>query len=76
MTLISFDIKNSWCILMEIKIEFVKCDNCKSYTCVDCCAMAVFSLQENRPTIVDLDSCTQCGICADLCPQNAIEIKE
>jgi NAD-dependent dihydropyrimidine dehydrogenase PreA subunit len=61
---------------MEINIEYAKCDECKSYTCVDCCAMAVFSLQENRPIIVDLDSCTQCGICADLCPKNAIEIKE
>lgn len=61
---------------MEIQIDYMKCDDCESYTCVDCCAMAVFNLQENRPIIVDLDSCTKCGICADLCPQNAIEIED
>lgn len=61
---------------MKIKIDYVKCQNCNSYTCVDCCAMAVFSLQNKKPVIVDYDSCTLCGICEDLCPNNAIKIKK
>lgn len=74
MTLISFDVKLCWCSSMKIKIDYVKCNDCNAYTCVDCCAMAVFSLQENKPVINDWDSCTQCGICEDLCPKKAIKI--
>ena len=62
--------------LMKIKIDYTKCQDCHSYTCVDCCAMAVFSLQDNKPVIVDLDSCTLCGICEDLCLMSAIKIEK
>jgi NAD-dependent dihydropyrimidine dehydrogenase PreA subunit len=61
---------------MKIKIDYTKCQNCNSYTCVDCCAMAVFSLQKNKPIIIDLDSCTSCGICEDLCTKKAIKIEK
>jgi NAD-dependent dihydropyrimidine dehydrogenase PreA subunit len=61
--------------LMKIKIDYVKCKECSSYTCVDCCAMAVFSLKDGKPVIVDFDSCTLCGICEDLCPKKAITIE-
>jgi NAD-dependent dihydropyrimidine dehydrogenase PreA subunit len=60
---------------VNIKIDYFKCRDCRSYTCVDCCAMAVFSLRDNKPVIVDLDSCTLCGICEDLCPKKAITIE-
>ena len=59
---------------MSIKIDSIKCQDCESYTCVDCCAMAVFKLKDNIPEIVDWDSCTLCGICEDLCPNRAIII--
>jgi NAD-dependent dihydropyrimidine dehydrogenase PreA subunit len=38
--------------------------------------MAVFSLQDKKPVIVDLDSCTLCGICEDLCPNKAITVEK
>jgi NAD-dependent dihydropyrimidine dehydrogenase PreA subunit len=60
---------------MKIIIDYFKCMNCSSFTCVDCCAMAVFNLKDGKPEIVDLDSCTLCGICADLCPEKAITIE-
>ena len=60
---------------MKITIDYFKCMDCSSYTCVDCCAMAVFSLQDGKPVIVDLDSCTLCGICEDLCQKKAITIE-
>ena len=62
--------------VMSIKIDYVKCNECNSYTCVDCCAMAVFNLEDNKPKIVDIDSCTLCGICEDLCPKKAIKIQK
>jgi len=61
---------------MKVEIDFAICEDCRSYTCVDCCAMAVFSLQEKKPVIVDVDSCTLCGICEDLCPKKAITIEK
>ncbi|MFA5364107.1 MAG: 4Fe-4S binding protein [Candidatus Bathyarchaeia archaeon] len=60
---------------MNIKIEYTKCKDCDSYTCVDCCAMAVLALEDGKPVIVDLDSCTLCGICQDLCPNKAIVVE-
>ncbi|MDX1814183.1 MAG: 4Fe-4S binding protein [Candidatus Bathyarchaeia archaeon] len=60
---------------MKITIDYFKCMECSSYTCVDCCAMAVFNLKDGKPEIVDLDACTQCGICADLCSKKAIIIE-
>jgi NAD-dependent dihydropyrimidine dehydrogenase PreA subunit len=75
MMLISFDVKCCWCSSMNIKIDYAKCRDCRSYTCVDSCAMAVFSLEDSKPVVVDLDSCTLCGICEDLCPKKAITIE-
>ncbi|MDG6223362.1 MAG: 4Fe-4S binding protein [Candidatus Bathyarchaeota archaeon] len=59
---------------MNIKIDYVKCKECDIYTCVDCCAMAVFNIEDNKPVIVDIDSCTLCGICEDLCQKKAITL--
>jgi len=61
---------------MKIKIELdlSKCMECSTYTCVDCCAMAVLRLEDGKPVVADLDSCTLCGICEDLCPEKAITI--
>jgi NAD-dependent dihydropyrimidine dehydrogenase PreA subunit len=64
-----------WWITMKIRIDYRKCGGCRSYTCVDSCAMAVFALKENKPVIIDLESCTLCRICEDLCPKKAIKIK-
>ncbi|MBE0512379.1 4Fe-4S binding protein [Candidatus Bathyarchaeota archaeon] len=60
----------------KIKIDYRKCRKCLTYTCVDCCAKAVYKLEENKPTVVDLDSCTLCGICVDLCPKKAITMEK
>jgi len=76
MTLISLTLNAAGALSMKIEIDFVKCKNCSSYTCVDCCAMAVFNLQDNKPVIIDWNSCTLCGICEDLCPKKAITIEK
>ena len=59
---------------LSIKIDYVKCKKCDDYTCVDCCAMAVLNIEDNVPVIVDMDACTLCGICEDLCQKKAITI--
>ncbi|UCD27205.1 MAG: 4Fe-4S binding protein [Candidatus Bathyarchaeota archaeon] len=61
---------------MKIKIDYSKCRNCLTFTCVDCCAKAVYELKEKEPTIVDLDSCTLCEICVELCPNKAITLEK
>jgi NAD-dependent dihydropyrimidine dehydrogenase PreA subunit len=76
MTLISLTLNAAGALSMKIKIDYIKCEDCRSYTCVDACAMAVFGLQDGKPVIVDLDSCTLCGICEDLCPKKAITIEK
>ncbi len=61
---------------MKIKTDYRKCENCLTYTCVDCCAKAVYELKENKPIVVDLDSCTLCEICVELCPHKAITLEK
>jgi NAD-dependent dihydropyrimidine dehydrogenase PreA subunit len=29
-----------------------------------------------KPQVLDIASCTQCGICANLCPTKAITVKD
>lgn len=62
-----------------VNIKTVNClswNNTMCFTCKDGCDFnAIKFFGAFRPTI-DVQTCTSCGMCINLCPTNAIEIKE
>jgi NAD-dependent dihydropyrimidine dehydrogenase PreA subunit len=42
--------------------------------CAAVCPHGIFSLNEKKAHIDDLDGCMECGACAKNCPANAISV--
>ncbi|HKZ87973.1 MAG TPA: 4Fe-4S binding protein [Candidatus Bathyarchaeia archaeon] len=60
-----------------ITVDFVKCPPCSGLVCVGVCPLGVLEEgKDKKPRVVDVASCTRCGVCVDLCPQNAITVKD
>jgi NAD-dependent dihydropyrimidine dehydrogenase PreA subunit len=56
-----------------LKLDVPKCNGCRMCTIV--CPHQVFSMENKRAKIVDLDACMECGACALNCPTAAISVK-
>lgn len=55
-----------------LKLSAEKCIGCGR--CIEVCPHAVFSIEENKTRIVDIDLCMECGACAKNCPAEAITV--
>ncbi len=60
-------------------VAHISTENCsKCYTCVTACSDGGFgaiSVEDDYP-VVDESKCDGCGLCACVCPQNCIELRE
>jgi NAD-dependent dihydropyrimidine dehydrogenase PreA subunit len=60
-----------------ILIDYTKCSPCSGLICVGVCPFGVLEAgTDGKPQIVDVASCTLCGVCANLCPEKAIIINQ
>jgi NAD-dependent dihydropyrimidine dehydrogenase PreA subunit len=60
-----------------ISIDFGKCLPCAGLVCVGVCPLGVLEEgKDKKPRVVDVASCSWCGVCAGLCPQKAINVKQ
>jgi 2-oxoglutarate ferredoxin oxidoreductase subunit delta len=60
-----------------IRIDYVKCAPCSALICVGVCPLGVLEAgKDGKPKIVEVTSCTRCGVCEDLCPEKAIIINQ
>jgi len=58
-----------------ILIDYAKCSPCPWLICIGVCPFGVLEAgTDGKPQIVDVVSCTRCGVCANLCPAEAIII--
>ena len=58
-----------------ILIDYAKCSPCQGLVCIGVCPVAVLEEGANgKPEIADETSCNRCGVCANLCPAEAINI--
>ncbi len=42
--------------------------------CAQVCPHQVFTLENGKAGIIDLDACMECGACVNNCPSKAIEV--
>ena len=58
-----------------ILIDYAKCSPCSALICVGSCPFGVLEARtDGKPQIVDVASCTICGVCVNLCPAKAITV--
>ena len=58
-------------------IDYTKCSPCSTLVCVGVCPFGILEVgPDGKPQIVDAESCSRCGVCADLCPVKAITITQ
>jgi NAD-dependent dihydropyrimidine dehydrogenase PreA subunit len=59
----------------HVLVDYNKCVPCSDLVCVGVCPLGILELGVNKkPQIMDLSSCTQCKVCANLCPTRAITV--
>ena len=58
-------------------IDYTKCPPCSTLICIGVCPFGVLEVGANsKPQIIDIVSCTGCGVCVSLCPANAITVNQ
>jgi NAD-dependent dihydropyrimidine dehydrogenase PreA subunit len=61
----------------RVSIDHTKCTPCAAATCMGVCPQGILEPDANKkPKVNDDSGCTQCGVCADLCPTKAITISQ
>lgn len=56
---------------MPYQVQAALC--CQSKRCIDECPMeAIVFNDDSNSSYIDASQCTDCGSCADICPQGAI----
>ena len=55
-----------------LRLDESKCNGCGM--CREVCPHGVFTKEEGRAQIDDLDACMECGACESNCPEQAIEV--
>ncbi|QWC00285.1 4Fe-4S dicluster domain-containing protein [Mycoplasmatota bacterium] len=49
------------------------CRGCLAHKCISVCPRNAITLDHNNKAIIDKDKCIECGLCAKVCPYNAIK---
>ena len=60
-----------------IIINQSQCPPCETIICAGVCPVGIIEQNEKqKPVIVDPSSCTNCGVCINLCPTKAITLEQ
>ena len=59
----------------SINIDYDKCPPCSGLICIGVCPVGIIEQgNKQKPTIIDISSCTKCAVCINLCPTKAITL--
>jgi ferredoxin len=62
--------------MAKVTIDHGKCDGAKCGECADVCSMEVLIIDGKKIAIRNVEECSLCEICTDVCPNGAIELGE
>jgi NAD-dependent dihydropyrimidine dehydrogenase PreA subunit len=58
-----------------ISFDDSKCSVCSTLVCVGVCPQGILEADaKKKPHVIDVSSCTFCGVCVNLCPMKAVTI--
>lgn len=57
-----------------VEIDADKCNNCQQ--CVDACPSGVFSSEDDKVEVTNMQECSGCQSCVELCKECAITLSE
>ncbi|MBW9220898.1 4Fe-4S binding protein [Methanothermococcus sp. SCGC AD-155-M21] len=61
---------------MSVIIDYDKCKGPDCAECVNTCPMEVFEIEDAKVVVANEEVCTFCMVCEDVCPEDAIEVKD
>ena len=62
--------------MVEITIDYNKCDGVECGECADVCPMEVLIIEGDKVVIINKEECSLCEVCMDVCPNESIEIED
>lgn len=62
--------------MANVKIDYDKCKGPSCAECVDICPMAIFVVDGDKIVTENEEICSQCQICMDTCPNQAITVED
>ena len=60
--------------MVKIRINLELCNG--DGLCVEVCPVEVYELREGKPVVENVDRCTDCRVCEEQCPTQAISFEE
>ena len=61
--------------MVKVIIDYDKCEGASCGACIDTCPMAIFNLEGDKIVLENEELCSECEVCFDDCPQDAISIE-
>ena len=62
--------------MVKIIVDYDKCDGAECGECADTCPMEVLVMDGDKIVIQNKEECSLCEVCMDVCPNEAVEVKE
>jgi NAD-dependent dihydropyrimidine dehydrogenase PreA subunit len=62
--------------MVNITIDYEKCDGADCAECADVCPMEVLIIDGEKIVIRDKEECSFCEVCMDVCPNEAVKVEE
>ncbi len=62
--------------MVKITIDYDKCDGANCAECADVCPMEVLIIDDEKIVIRDVEECSFCEVCMDVCPNGAVNVEE
>ena len=62
--------------MVEITINYEKCEGANCAECADVCPMEVLIIDGDKIAVRNKDECSYCEVCMDVCPNDAVTVEE